>query len=346
MEVQVTAYAFDRPGPIGEASFYRYRLVYRGSEPLTDAWTGFYADIDLGNASDDYMATDSARNMTYVYNGDDFDEGADRYGAKPPALGYRFLETPPDANGQSLGMTRGWWPTANKTRLNFSQSPARAHTVMQGRWNDGSPLRQADGGFDYTGQDTARVVHFVYPSDPLKKTFWSEFDSGGRFPGPNAPNERTTALTTGPFTMQPGQSHDLTLAIIYGRGADHLDSIVKLRANADGIAAAWADGLSPSPLPPPPPQPPVLTVISLRHVTEQPASSLADFELGSGVDQAMRVEVYDAMGRRMSVLFDGEMSLDERQTLTLDTSRFAPGVYFVHARGRYTTATRELVVVR
>ncbi len=345
MEVQVTAYAFNQSGPLGETTFYRYRLVYRGSEPLTNAWTGFYADVDLGNASDDYMATDSTRNMAYVYNGDDLDSGSAGYGAGPPALGYRFLETPPDANGQALGMTRAWIPTGSKVNFGIGGSPESAYDALQGIWRGGVPLRRTARGYAPPSDDTSRVVRFVYPSDPLRKTFWSDF-APGRDSGPNTPTDRTLALTTGPFTMQPGQSHDLTLAIIYGRGADHLDSIVKLRANADGIAAAWADGLSPNPLPPPPPQPPVLTVISLRHLSEQPASSLADFELGSGVDQAMRVEVYDAMGRRMSTLFDGEMSLDERRTLTLDTSRFAPGVYFVHARGRYTTATRELIVVR
>ncbi len=102
MEVHATAYAYYAAGALNNTTFYRYRMFKRGPSNLTDAYLTFYSDPDLGNASDDYVGTDTTLQMIYVYNGDNEDEGSDGYGANPPALGISFLQGPlVDAPGQT-----------------------------------------------------------------------------------------------------------------------------------------------------------------------------------------------------------------------------------------------------
>ena len=50
-----------------------------------------FADPDLGDAGDDYIGTDTLRNMVFVYN--DSNEDAS-YGTAPPSLGIQFLQGP------------------------------------------------------------------------------------------------------------------------------------------------------------------------------------------------------------------------------------------------------------
>ena len=52
--------------------------------------------MDLGDATDDYIGSDPAAGLGYVYNADTLDgNGAGTtYGAAPPAVGYDFFQGP------------------------------------------------------------------------------------------------------------------------------------------------------------------------------------------------------------------------------------------------------------
>ncbi len=103
LEVQVSAFSFAREGALGNTTFYRYKLAYKGSQPLTKAYFGVFSDPDLGNATDDYVGSIPAQGLGYVYNADNNDEGSDGYGSPPPALGYDFFQGPlVDAPGQTF----------------------------------------------------------------------------------------------------------------------------------------------------------------------------------------------------------------------------------------------------
>ena len=73
-------------GPIGTATFYRYRIYYRGTQPLNESYLGIFSDPDLGDFADDYVGSDTTLGMGYVYNADNFDVGREGYGSPPPAL--------------------------------------------------------------------------------------------------------------------------------------------------------------------------------------------------------------------------------------------------------------------
>jgi DNA-binding beta-propeller fold protein YncE len=79
---------------------------------------------------------------------------------------------------------------------------------------------------------------------------------------------------------------------------------------------------------------PVRTTATVRFTTARDA-------------EAVRVELFDTLGRRVRTLYDGPARADAPQTLTLDARTLASGVYVVRLTGPGTApATRSVVVVR
>jgi hypothetical protein len=102
LEVQMTAFGFNVPGPMSESLFVKYRIINKGSTDVTDAYAAFFFDADLGFASDDLAGSDSLQGMIFFYNYGGFDK---KYGSQPPAFGCDILRGPRSETGQSLGTT-------------------------------------------------------------------------------------------------------------------------------------------------------------------------------------------------------------------------------------------------
>lgn len=103
MEIRAQAFAFATDDEINKMTFYNYELINRGTQTLYDTYFSQYVDADLGFYNDDYAGCDVTRGLSYMYNGDLFDEnnaGRQGYGENPPAIGVDFFEGPyQDADG-------------------------------------------------------------------------------------------------------------------------------------------------------------------------------------------------------------------------------------------------------
>ena len=77
-----------------------------------------------------------------------------------------------------------------------------------------------------------------------------------------------------------------------------------------------------------------------------PATARARFTIEVERSQTVQVEVFDALGRRVATLHDGELAAGEARRLSLDVSRLAVGAYVVRARTGDRVETRRLTVVR
>ena len=62
--------------------------------------------------------------------------------------------------------------------------------------------------------------------------------------------------------------------------------------------------------------------------------------------QQVRVEVFDALGRRVAVLFEGALASGSSRSLSWDSGRVPSGLYVVRAVGETFTAARTLTVVQ
>ncbi|MEM6336609.1 MAG: T9SS type A sorting domain-containing protein [Bacteroidota bacterium] len=232
MEVQVTAFATPSEIPaLDDATFYRFRLVYRGTEPLEDAYFGIFTDPDLGNGSDDYAGSDSTRSLAYTYNGDADDQGESGYGTAPPAVGLTFLDS---SDGRRMTDFVVLYNTTER-QLSKPENGEEANAYLRSTTLQGNPVTVGGLGYDFSETPT----RFMFSGAP--GTFWSQMNidrEGTALP----PANQLFVASHGPFTMQPGDHYDVVVGIVWARGEDRIDSVRKLQDAADLVRVAWTSG--------------------------------------------------------------------------------------------------------
>ena len=244
-EVRVHAFAFNRADALGNTTFFKYNVTYKGSEPLTDAYFTIWSDPDLGDYYDDFVGVDTTLGLGYVYNGN----AVDNVYGPAPAVGFDFFQGPVSEDGDTLGVTRFMYfvrgGPAGTEDPHFAQE---IYNAQQGFWRGGQPLRAKGNGFQTDGE----ITKFAFPGDPVTGAFWSEVNNDGNG-SRNYYVDRRFAMSTGPFTMRPGDSQDIAFGIMFAQSTDNLSSITALR-DADVLAQLVSDiGFNiPSPPPPPP----------------------------------------------------------------------------------------------
>ncbi|HLA64457.1 MAG TPA: T9SS type A sorting domain-containing protein, partial [Rhodothermales bacterium] len=193
-----------------------------------DGALAFWLDTDLGDATDDYLGTDTARGLAYTYNADDNDTGPNSYGVHPPAFGVDFLD------GDGLGYNTYYNGGAHATG-----DPGNAleyYRNMRAIFREGQPLTfGADGTIPANPQ-----THFIYPGAP--GNYWSEGCNNPACTGSNTPTDRRYVPSVPPFRLEPGESRTFNFALLFARGASNLASVEALRAASDRIQGLHDSG--------------------------------------------------------------------------------------------------------
>ena len=217
VEVQQTAYAFNRLGALGNTAFVRFRIINKGSNLLEHMYAALWSDPDLGNFRDDLVGCDSARSLGYCYNGADTDAV---YGSAPPAVGYDLLSV------TKAGVrVPGHAATAFIQYLNGGdpQNSTQSYNFLRGRLASDSAI---------TDPTTHQPTNYFYTGDPVAGTGWLDTN----------PSDRRMLLPSGPFTLAPSETLEVVGAIVIGDGTDRLSSITKLR-NFDDQVQQFFDGV-------------------------------------------------------------------------------------------------------
>ena len=213
LEVQQTSFAFNRTGALGNTIFLKYRIANKGVNTIDNMFVSQWSDPDLGGFTDDLVGCDVSRSLGYVYNGTNNDG---QYGGQPPAVGYDFFKGPL-VGGNPLPMS-SFNKYINGTDPNTA---AKSYNFMQGLAADGSTLINP-----VTGTPTT----FFVSGDPVTSTGWLD----------TSPDDRRLMLSSGPFTMAPGDGQEVVCAIVVAQGKNRLASITLLRC-ADDIAQSAFD---------------------------------------------------------------------------------------------------------
>ena len=279
VEIHGFAYAFealDKP-QLYNTTFLSYKIFNRSQHTLTDTYAGFFTDIDIGNAWDDFIGCDVARGAYYGYNGDDYDEDiiwqSDTtwgYGEYPPAQGIVVLGGPyldPDGtdnpaggcdesiNGVGFGdgvADNVRYGMNNFIYFNNSGNPATGdpqtayeyYNYSKGMWKDSTVMEYGANGHVSSGA-YGPACNFMFPglTDPCN---WG---TGGIPPyGPvdwteetagNTPDDRRGLCSMGPFTLEPGGFHKIDIAFITARGDSTISSVELLKTYIDSVKALY-----------------------------------------------------------------------------------------------------------
>jgi len=210
IEVQLTTFAFSRQGPLGNTVFSRYRIINRGGNVLNNAYVSQWSDPDLGGATDDLVGCDTTLSVGFVYNATNTDE---QYGAQAPCVGYDFLQGP-IANGDTLGLASfNKYPNGGGP-----QDSTETYNYMQGLLGDGSPVI-------FNGQPTP----FNVSGDPVGNSGFLD----------SSPSDRRLMLSSGPFTMAPGDTQEVVVGIVVAQGTSRIASVALMKCFDQAVQAAY-----------------------------------------------------------------------------------------------------------
>lgn len=90
VEIQQTSFAFLSPG-LTNMYFVKWKLINKSNDQWDSTFTAIACDPDVGDSGDDAAGCDSTQDIAFCYN---FDNDDIDYGAAPPAVGFKYLQSP------------------------------------------------------------------------------------------------------------------------------------------------------------------------------------------------------------------------------------------------------------
>ncbi len=203
---------------LNNSTFIDLKVINRGTQTLNDFNVSYFVDGDLGNYSDDYVGSDSTKNLMYTYNGDNSDEGANGdpgYGSIPPAIGVISL-------GNTINSV-GVYSSNSVTPYNFPSNPIEIFNSMNAQWQNGTRWQDNNGN----------TTNFMYYGSPNNSSEWSEVSAS------NIPGDRRMVMNIKNGDLAPSEYYTLSYAVVYGKGTDYLSSVTNLLLNTDSIQAFY-----------------------------------------------------------------------------------------------------------
>lgn len=372
LEVQTTVWAYkSTPSIHGDYYYRRVRVINKGGvartaagEPgafwIHDMYMGAWVDGDLGNAGDDLAGCDTTLGLGYFYNGQSEDSEFRQFDLRPPALGYCLVQGPrvraanqtawfdmkKISGWKNLPLTSFAW---KGTGTSFSDPPRSYEqgTLRWYRWLRGfAPV----DGFDqyYPFPPGMKPGPFPYSGDPTTAT---GFIDGLGLQYSFAPGDRRFTLPSGPFTLAPGDTQEIVIAVVAGLGASRLASIGVMKHMAKRIRQNYPEhvvfNFSNEPEAEASAAP---SYYALSPNYPNPFTSTTRFEYTLKREAHVRVSIFDVLGREVAVLEDRVMPAGEHRASWNgrdQNNRALPsGVYFYRLKAGHVAITRKLLFVR
>jgi len=257
IEIQNTTFAFNRTGDLGDIVFQKYLMINKGTNTVEDMYVASWSDTDMGFAEDDFSGCDTALSLGYTYNGDNNDD--DFYGVNPPAVGYDFFQGPIVPSPGNTAKFKGRFlegyrnlpmtgyaiyinsdPVYADPELGEAAGAEEMYNYLRSMLGDGDP---------YIDPHTGAEVDYVLAGDPVAGTGWYE---GAGWPGGKRAGDRRHLLSSGPFTLAPGDTQEVVIGIIVARSSSNIKSVKELKIKDQAAQFAYDADFD---LPPSPPAP-------------------------------------------------------------------------------------------
>ncbi len=369
LEVHVSAFAFAVPEtPAGiptesfftgnelpQYTFYHYKVINKSKQPLTDAYLSMFADVDIGNPTDDYAGSDSLLHLGYTYNADADDNLCGR-GVPPPALGFTLFS---DKLAENDGVDNNFDGTIDETgeQLGVSSvianvtpyTPEMYRNIMVGTWEDGRPILkggQGREGFGFPDDLPRQSTKFIFSTNPVQRGFWSEVNNDMRG-NKNRASDRTIVTSMGSFDFAPGEEINFRMAIVWSQSVTNLRSAslllretAQVRTQSDSlfgliesIADANTDNLESKDIP----------VVHQNFPNPFAAHTTLQYSLPQ--DMQVKLAVFDMLGREVALLINQQQSAGTH-TAAFDATNLPAGLYLAQFQFDDIKITKRLTLIQ
>jgi hypothetical protein len=332
MEMHLMLYAYNSTNMAVANTVFAHAKIFNRStsanDDLHDLKLSVYTDFDIGNPSDDYVGTDTAKHLFYAYNGDAFDEsvrGNSGYGGHLAAQGVQFLDRPLDHSVYyNIGSGENGDPLVDSHVASYQRN----------LWKNGQPFYYGGNAYNFC-VDTSIQTSFMFvgdPSIPLDSNQWTETNpclspnSTANPPG----DRRMIGGPAVPSQLLHGESVEFNYAYIFAQSlnitSNIADPVQLLAVAADSVQSFYQNTIT----------------VSLQEVENKsfdfalypnPASNSVRLDLDLN---NFEVAVFNLAAKRI-LSFNNEKELD--------ISALSKGIYFVQVSSKDVRITKKLVVV-
>ncbi len=347
IEFQQTIFAHNTP-ELKNAVFKRIRLINKSDSQIDSMYIGYWADDDLGDATDDFTGCDTLLNLAYFYNSDNNDK--DFYGVNPPAVGRVLLQgavvkgEPEDSaqyKGRQIKGFRNLPMTSHQfyigevgaifedPELGTQNGTFQFYENLKGVLWNGNPIKDPNTG------DTTKLM---LAGDPVKRTGWYEGDG---WPDGPSPNDRRSLMSSGYFTMAPGDTQEVVYAIFMARGSDNIQSITELKNTARVLHEFWGNDI-PTTVSRKNGLTPLRYSLSQNYPNPFNPTTTIKYQIpnvAADFSQRITINVYDVLGRKVKTLVNKPHKPGQYK-VTFDACNYSSGIYF------YQLKTNDFVQVK
>jgi hypothetical protein len=344
-EVQQLSFAFLSPG-LTDAYFINWRIINKSSQQWDSTYFTIVDDTRLGSPTDDAAGCDSVKQLAYIYNYDNDDEGF--YGPNPPALGYKILECPISYTGNNSD-------TAHLPYGNFAGYKLLKMTGYNVFENSVNPCRRFPG-------NSAAAYNFMRGKDGCGNTIISPItgnpttfkNSGGVCPRSGWYDSTSGPcrhlLSVGPLRMNSGEDRFLLALVLVARGSDNLNSVCKLKENSTQIEWYYQQSLGGDPIGINLESSEVSERFMLYQNYPNPFNPSTKIRfsippLGNGSNRSVQLIIFDALGREVSTLVNEELTSGTYEA-EFDGINFASGVYYYKLISGNYVETKKMIFIK
>jgi hypothetical protein len=236
-EVQTTIWAYKDIPELVNVVFVKRLIINKSKKVWKNTYIGNLIEYSIAS---DYAGCDTNAQIGYGYSPLTTSK---RFGNKIPAMGFAVLQGPivPSTgdvayqNGKSISNYANL-PMSSFVRFIYSNSleyppttPQSWNNTLRGSWKDGTTITNPKNG---------KPTTFSFSGDPVTESGWTETSAGYLPQG-----ERDGLVSTGPFTMAPGDTQEVVGAFVIGQGATNLESINVLRYYARYAKSFYTNGM-------------------------------------------------------------------------------------------------------
>lgn len=246
VEIQQTSFAFLAPGLLN-MYFVKWKIINKSNDRWDSTYTAVASDPDIGDAFDDAAGCDSTQDIGFCYN---FDNDDSQYGAAPPAVGYKYLQSPIVFTGNNNDTAK--LPYGNLVGYRLIGLSSFTTFLNGGTVCTGDPdhaiyaynfMRYGDGcGNPMINWTTGGPSKYKYNGNACNRTGWYDSTQG----------DKRHLQVSGPFTMQSQDTQIIVIGAFIERGSNNLQSVCALLDAGYRVQKFYNSNFAATPLPPAP----------------------------------------------------------------------------------------------
>jgi len=356
LEFKVTVWAHNTSDFLRDVVFKKYDMINKSGKTINDMYFSYWADNDLGNASDDFVGCDSLLNLAFSYNADNNDQ--EFYGLNPPSCGHMLLQGPivtaelTDSAKFNYSWKKGY-KNLELTSFNLLFEYAQYYDPEFGLYSGSLEFYNIMKGVGYNGNpyinpNTGDTTTFCLSGDPVNGSGWLD---GLPFPAGFSQGDRRYNLSSGPFNVEPGDTQEVVFAIFMARGSDNIQSVAELKYTARAIQDYWDNIIYTDVEDEYDLQLPTRFELSQNYPNPFNPTTTIKYSIPHGLipsgDEGWLVQLsfYDILGREVKTLVN-KLQKPGNYTVEFDASNLTSGVYFYRLKSGDFVKTRKMLLLK